>query len=74
MAEKNKSDKINSAQINKLLFKGEIQELCGKNKWKNLFAQIDSSSIVFFRIIFGLLMLIDVILYYDKIDLWKHVY
>ena len=70
MAEKNKSDKKNSAQINKLLFKGEIQELCGKNKWKNLFAQIDSSSIVFFRIIFGLLMLIDVILYYDKINLY----
>lgn len=68
MAEKLKHDKKSSGQINKLLYKGQIQELWGKNKWKNLFAPVDVSSIVFFRILFGLLMLIDVFLYYDKID------
>jgi len=38
------------------------------NKWKNLFGSVDISSIVFFRIIFGILMFIEVFRYYDKIE------
>ncbi len=55
-------------QINKFLSKGQIQEIWGLNKWKNLFTHVDISSQVFFRILFGLLMLFHIIDSYDKID------
>ena len=68
MRKKQKLDKKNTEQINKLLAKGELQEIFGVNKKENFFANVDISSIVFFRIIFGLLMFIDVIIYFSKID------
>ncbi len=68
MSEKNKQEKKNNAQFIKLLAKGYIQEIWGINKWKNLFAKIDISSIVFFRILFGVIMLIHVFHGFGKIE------
>ncbi|MGW8122300.1 HTTM domain-containing protein [Roseivirga echinicomitans] len=44
--------------------KGEIYEVFGKGKLKNLFAPIDNASIVLFRIMFGLIMLWEVTRYF----------
>lgn len=63
-----KHDIKNSEQVNKLLSKGNFNEILGKKKLNNFFAQVDVSSIVFFRIIFGTLMLIEVIRYLEKIE------
>ncbi len=54
-------------QGNNSLSTAQISEILGRNKLKNLFVNVDVSSVVFFRIIFGTLMLIDVIRYMDKI-------
>lgn len=45
---------------------GEITEWWGRGKWKNLFAPVDISTIVFYRILFGFIMLIEVIRYFEK--------
>ncbi len=48
------------------LLKGHLGEIWGKGKWKNLFAPVDISSIVLFRIIFGLIMFIEVCRYFKN--------
>ena len=48
------------------LQQGEISEIIGKGKLKNLFAPIDNASIVFFRIVFGAVMFWEVIRYFNK--------
>lgn len=35
------------------LLKGELNEVWGKEKWKNLFAPVDIAAVVLFRIAFG---------------------
>ena len=55
MVELQKNDNKNTGQINKLLAQGYLQEIWGLKKWKNLFAPVDISSQVFFRILFGTL-------------------
>lgn len=50
--------------MSKHLSAARIHEITGKGKWKNLFAPVDISSIVFFRILFGLIMLAEVIRYF----------
>jgi HTTM domain/Vitamin K-dependent gamma-carboxylase, lumenal domain len=52
-------------QIEKLLSKAEIHDLRGSGKWKHLFAQVDISTLVLFRILFGLIMLVEVYRYFD---------
>jgi len=42
-----------------------IQELFKNKSWKNLFVQVDISSVVFFRILFGLLMFYEVTRYFS---------
>lgn len=44
MSKKQKLDKKNTEQINKLLAKGELQEIFGVNKKENFFANVDISS------------------------------
>jgi len=68
MSNPRKTDLKNQEQISKHLIKCELSEFRGNNKWKNLFGSVDISSIVFFRIIFGILMFIEVFRYYDKIE------
>ncbi len=68
MVELLKNDNKNSGQINKLLARGHIQEIWGLKKWKNLFAPVDISSQVFFRILFGTLMLFHIIDHFDNIE------
>jgi vitamin K-dependent gamma-carboxylase len=47
------------------LSSGSIGEIWGRGKWKNLFAPLDISTIVFFRVLFGLIMLIEVSRYFS---------
>lgn len=44
--------------------KGEISEILGKRKFKNLFAPIDNASIILFRIMFGVIMFWEVTRYF----------
>ena len=55
-----------SSAIKPRLFKGEIGEIWGKDKWRNLFGQVDISTLVLFRISFGLVMLWEVTRYFEN--------
>ncbi len=46
------------------ILQGELSELTGKGKLKNLFAPVDISSTVIFRIVFGAIMLWEVTRYF----------
>lgn len=46
-------------------FTGEISEIWGKKKWKNLFCHTDISTLVLFRIVFGAIMLWEVTRYFS---------
>lgn len=46
------------------LLKGELNEVWGKNKWHNLFAPVDISAVVLFRISFGFIMFWEVTRYF----------
>ena len=59
-----KEQLLKQQQLVKHLSAARIQDIWGKGKWKNLFAPVDVSSIVFFRILFGLIMLVEVIRYF----------
>lgn len=48
-----------------LLSMATLQDLRSKNRWKLLFAPVDISSIIFFRIIFGLILFIEVLRYFS---------
>ncbi len=52
--------------------KGEISEIWGKEKLKNLFAPIDNSTIVLFRIMFGGIMLWEVTRYFKYDWIWRY--
>jgi vitamin K-dependent gamma-carboxylase len=67
-AKNQKKELRKNEQISRMLSSGEISEILGKGKLKNLFAATDISSIVFFRIIFGIFMFIEVLRYYSKIE------
>jgi len=68
MGKPNKRDIKNREQVNKVLSSGQISEILGKDRLKNLFTHVDISSIIFFRIAFGILMFIEVIRYFDRIE------
>ncbi len=53
------------SKTNPNLFTGEIFEIVGKNKWKNLFGQTDISTLVLFRVVFGCIMLWEVFRYIE---------
>lgn len=55
---------------NKNITNATIKELFKDRKWKNLFSQTDISSLVFFRILFGLLMFFEVTRYLDTQHNW----
>ena len=54
------------------LSNGEFTELLGKGQWKNLFAQVDISTLVLCRIFFGVIMLYEVYRYFSHN--WIHKY
>lgn len=58
--------KKNQVPQNSFLFGSRITELIGKNNWKNLFAPVDISSLVFFRILFGMIMFFEVSRYFSR--------
>ena len=51
---------------------GELNEVWGKSKWKNLFAPVNNASLVLFRIVFGGIMFWEVTRYF-RYD-WIHRY
>ena len=58
--------KKNQVPQNSYLFGSRITELIGKDNWKNLFAPVDISSLVFFRILFGMIMFFEVSRYFSR--------
>ena len=58
-------DQTKQQQLSKLLKEATISDLRGPDKWRNLFAPVDCSSLVFFRILFGLLMVYEVVRYIE---------
>lgn len=61
-----KTTKDNTQHLKKLLSKGEIGEVIGKGKLKNLFKQVDGASLIFFRVFFGLILLWEMLRYLSK--------
>ena len=62
---KHGSAKKTQPSAEKYLSMGTIGELWGHGNWKNLFAPVDISSLVFFRILFGLIMFYEVTRYFS---------
>ena len=50
----------------KNIFKGELDEVWGKSKWKNLFCHTDIATLVLFRISFGAILLWEVTRYVEE--------
>ena len=66
MKGKQQPAKKHQEQPQLFLANSNISALFGKNNWKSLFAPVDASSIVFFRILFGLIMLYEVSIYLSE--------
>lgn len=61
-----KSTKGKSQDLGKLLATGQLSEILGKGKANQWFRQVDASSLIFFRIFFGLIMLWEMFRYLSK--------
>ena len=61
-----KSTKDKSQHLGKLLATGELNEILGRGKATQWFRQVDASSLIFFRIFFGLIMLWEMLRYLSK--------
>lgn len=66
MEDKNTNHQKLTSTQNVLLSNGTIQSLFKNKDWKNLFSPVDISSLVFFRILFGLLMFYEVTRYLSR--------
>ena len=62
----------NSKSANPKLLEGEWRELLGPDRWKKLFDPVDISSLVIYRMMFGLIMIVEVIRYFN--NGWIHRY
>lgn len=54
------------------LHKGEISEVWGRSKWRNLFAPVDNASLILFRIVFGGIMLWEVTRYFGHNWIYRY--
>ncbi|MBC7866989.1 MAG: HTTM domain-containing protein, partial [Gloeobacteraceae cyanobacterium ES-bin-316] len=66
LAHTKKEQSLKQPQSLPHLLNGTLTELRGAHKWKNLFAAVDISGIVFFRILFGFIMLVEVLRYFKN--------
>ena len=68
MEKKTTPDKkaISKKEVIQMLSHTRISDWWGRGKWKNLYQHLDSASLVFFRVAFGFILLVEVYRYFAK--------